>query len=447
MIERLPDKKKLYLQTFGCQMNERDSEAVTGLLMDRGYEDTPRMEEADLILYNTCSVRDHAEQKVFGRMGAFRKLKESKPGLVIGILGCMAQEHGGDFFKMNPEIDLVCGTGNLSQVPALVQEILEKRGPRLAVDKLDDEYGLDGISYRPDKIKALVSIMKGCDHRCTYCIVPYTRGKEVSRNSESIVREMKDLAERGFKDVMLLGQNVNSYGKGLDEDVDFAGLLEKIQKAAPGIPRLRFITSHPKDAHTRLFRAMKELPMVCEQLHLPVQSGSDRILKRMKREHTAQWYLEQIDEYRRLVPGGSLSTDIIVGFPGETEEDFGETLSLIERVQFDSAYMFTYSPRPGTPALKLAADELPEEVKEERLRRLMAAQKAIGIKKNQALIGTAQEVLFESKSKRDDGRYVGRTRAFKRVVASSPRDLTGEFRMLKIEAVADETLLGERVHP
>ena len=439
--------KRLFLQTFGCQMNERDSEAVTGLLFDRGYEASPSMEEADLILYNTCSVRDHAEQKLFGRMGSFRKLKEKNPGLVIGILGCMAQEHGGDFFKMNPEIDLVCGTGNLSQIPDLVEEIRTTRsGPRLAIDRLDEEYGLDGVTYRAEKLKALVTIMKGCDHRCTYCIVPYTRGVERSRNSESILKEMRGLASRGFKDVMLLGQNVNSYGKGLEEQIDFADLLTKIQEAAPEIPRLRFITSHPKDAHAKLFTAMKELPMVCEQLHLPVQSGSNRILRRMKREHTIEWYLEQVDEYRELLPHGSLSTDLIVGFPGETEEDFKDTLSLLERVQFDSAYIFSYSPRPGTPALKLSAEDVPDKDKERRLQELLAVQRAVSLKKNQTLIGTTQEVLFESRTKRDENRYVGRTRSFKRVVATSDKDICGQFRILKIEAVADETLLGESVH-
>lgn len=431
-------------------MNERDSEAVTGLLLDRGYEAASSQEDADLLLYNTCSVRDHAEQKVFGRMGAFGKLKEKKPGLVIGILGCMAQEHGNDFFRMNPEIDLVCGTGNLCQVPDLVEEILTARvgvkhsapAQKLAIDQLDDEYGLDGIHYRSNTLKALVTIMKGCDHRCTYCIVPYTRGVERSRNSESVLKEMKDLASRGFKDVMLLGQNVNSYGKGLEENIDFAGLLENIQAAAPEISRIRFITSHPKDVHTRLFTAMRDLPSVCEHLHLPVQSGSDRILRRMKREHTREWYLDQIGEYRRLVPGGSLTTDFIVGFPGETEKDFEDTLHLMEEAEFDSAYVFGYSERPGTPATKLE-DDVPSAEKSRRLQEVMGLQRAISLKKNQALLGTAQEVLFESKTKRDDGRYAGRTRTFKRVVVSSSEDLVGRTRQARITAAADETLLGE----
>lgn len=426
-------------------MNERDSEAVTGLMMDRGFEATSELQNADVILYNTCSVRDHAEQKVFGRMGAFRKLKEKNPSLVIGILGCMAQEHGGDFFKKNPEIDIVCGTGNISQIADLVEEVEKRRKPQLAINRLDDEYGLEGVRYRSNDLKGLVTIMKGCDHHCTYCIVPYTRGTEISRSSESILKEIKDLETRGFKDVMLLGQNVNSYGKGLEaESIDFAGLLQKIQETAPGIPRLRFITSHPKDAHTRLFEVMRDLPMVCEHLHLPVQSGSDRILRRMKREHTAQWYIDQIDEYRRLVPDGTLTSDFILGFPGETEKDFEDTLALIERAQFDALYVFTYSPRPGTPALKLA-DDVSHEDKNRRLQTVFALQKSISMKKNQALIGRTLEVLFESVTTKAEDRYVGRTRGYKRVVAASPESLIGRFRNVRITAVADETLIGEYV--
>ncbi len=434
--------KKLYLQTFGCQMNERDSEAVTGLLLDRGFETTPEIGEADVIFYNTCSVRDHAEQKVFGRMGHFGKLKEKNPALIIGILGCMAQEHGGDFFKKNPEIDLVCGPGNLGQIPALVDEIAATRGRHVATDRLNEPYSLDGVHYRPGKTTALVTIMTGCDHRCTYCIVPYTRGDEQSRFSESIVREMKDLAARGFKDVMLLGQNVNSYGKGLEEKIDFSGLLEKIQEAAPEIPRLRFTTSHPKDAHTRLFEAMRDLPMVCEHLHLPVQSGSNAVLRRMKREHTIEWYKEQIAEYRALVPGGSLTTDLIVGFPGETEEDFQDTLNLIEAAQFDSAYVFAYSPRPGTPALKLRDDVSPGE-KSRRLQAVLAAQRAVAFQINQQYTGRTLEVLIEGPAKRNDNCFVGRSREYKRVVAYSSEDLSGQIRNVRITGVADETLLGE----
>ncbi len=425
-------------------MNERDTEAVEGLMLDKGYEKTAEIEQADLILYNTCSVRDHAEQKIFGRMGHFRKLKENNPELVVGIMGCMAQEHAGDFFKKNPHIDLVCGPGNLKQIPALVDEVRSGKKARLAVDRLDEEYSLEDARYRSGNPKALVTIMKGCDHKCTYCIVPFVRGVERSRSSESILNEIKDLEARGFKDVMLLGQNVNSYGKGLDEQIDFAGLLEKIQLHAPKIPRLRFITSHPKDAHTRLFTAMRDLPMVCGHLHLPVQAGSDFILRRMKREHTRQWYLDQIEEYRRLVPEGTLTTDLIVGFPGETEKDFLDTVDLAEKAQFDAAYIFTYSPRPGTPALKLE-DDVPFEEKDRRLHHLLAVQRAMALKINQGLIGKTFEVLFEFKTRRDESRFSGRTRGFKRVVVSSEADLTGLLRAVKITGAADETLLGELI--
>ncbi|MCG3175539.1 MAG: tRNA-2-methylthio-N(6)-dimethylallyladenosine synthase [Candidatus Omnitrophica bacterium] len=436
--------KSVYLQTFGCQMNERDSEIVLGQLFRRGYRPADSPESADLLLYNTCSVRDHAEQRVFGRMGHFKHLKAARPGMVIGILGCMAQEHGPDFFRRNPEIDLVCGTGNLAQVPDLVEAIAEDRAPRLATDRLDAPYALEDAGWRRETWRADITIMVGCDHRCTYCIVPYTRGVERSRASADIVAEVKDLERRGYQEVMLLGQNVNSYGKGLGEDTDFAGLLALLQREAPGIGRIRFTTSHPKDAHTRLFTAMRDLPAVCEHLHLPVQSGSDHILRRMKREHTIGWYLEQIEEYRRLVPDGSLTTDAIVGFPGETEEDFEETVRLFERVRFDAAYLFQYSPRPGTPALKLA-DDVPVPEKARRLQRLLAVQRAIALDRNRSLIGTEVEVLFEGRSRRAEDRYVGRTRQFKRVIAASTEDLSARTRRVRVTGAADETLLGELI--
>lgn len=432
----------VFIQTFGCQMNERDSEIVLGNLFKRGYVPASDAGSADLLLYNTCSIRDHAEQRLFGRMGHFKHLKAARPGMIIGILGCMAQEHGPEFFRRNPEIDLVCGTGNLSQVPDLVEAIREDRAPRVATDRLDAEYALEDAGWRKDPYRANVTIMVGCDHRCTYCIVPYTRGVERSRSSADIVEEVRALERRGFREIMLLGQNVNSYGKGLEEGVDFAGLLEKLQSQAPGIGRIRFTTSHPKDAHTRLFEAMRDLPSVCEHLHLPVQSGSDRVLRRMKREHTVEWYLEQIDEYRRHVPDGSLTTDAIVGFPGETEEDFEDTVRLFEKVGFDASYLFQYSPRPGTPALKLADDVSPEE-KSRRLQRLMSVQRAVALDRNRALIGREVDVLFEGRSRKGEDRYVGRTRQYKRLIASSPEDLSGLSRRVRVLGAADETLLGE----
>ena len=432
--------KKVFLQTFGCQMNERDSEAAKGLLLERSYDFTDEMGEADVILLNTCSIRQHAEDKIFGRKGMLAKAKTAKPGTVVGILGCMAQQHGAKFFNKIPSLDLVCGPGNISDLPQILERVFQGGTKITAIDRLNDlEYSMDGISYRGHAVKGFVNIMSGCDHKCTYCIVPFTRGIERSRPSADILREMQELAGRGFKDVMLLGQNVNGYGKKLEGDLDFTQLLEKLDRES-GVPRLRFITSHPKDAHERLFRAMADLPSVCEHLHLPVQSGSSRVLKRMKRDHTREWYLERVAEYRKLVPQGSITTDIIVGFPGETEEDFEDTRSLLEEVLFASDIMFTYSQGPGTPALKLE-DDVPESLKSERLQELFEIQRASIFERNSAYIGREVEVLFEDKL--DDGaRYFGRTRSFKKVVAASDDDLIGRFRKVRIDQALNETLLG-----
>jgi tRNA-2-methylthio-N6-dimethylallyladenosine synthase len=442
MMNKSDTQNKVFLKTFGCQMNERDSEAVTGLLLEYGFEKASAMERADLVLVNTCSVRDHAESKVFGLFGKFKELKQKNPNLVVGIIGCMAQAHGSRFFKKCPEIDLVCGPGNLNQIPSLVEQIRKSRAPRLAVDRLGEDYALDGVRYRGDDLRALVSIMTGCDNRCTYCVVPLVRGKERSRTAETVLKEIRELESAGFKDVTLLGQNVNSYGKDLKENIDFCGLLEAIQSKAPALARLRFMTSHPKDVHPKLFGVMRDLPMVCEHLHLPVQSGSNAVLKRMKREHTVEWYIERVQEYRSIVPGGSLTTDFIVGFPGETEKDFTDTLSLLERIEFDGAYLFHYSPRPHTPAAKLK-DDVPLKEKSRRLQVMLKAQRAINMKQNQSLIGKTFEVLFDSVSAKNKKQQVGRTRDYRRVAVLSESNLRGKFCQVRIVAAANETLLGE----
>lgn len=421
-------------------MNERDSEAVKGLLLERSYDFTDDMEEADVVLFNTCSVRQHAEDRVFGRAGDLARIKRRRPETVVGILGCMAQEHGADFFRRIPLLDLVCGPGNLSDLPDIIDRVFLGGKKITAIDRLNDtEYSLDGIRYRSHTVKTHVNIMSGCDHKCTYCIVPMTRGIERSRPSDEIVREVKGLAERGFKDVMLLGQNVNCYGKKLDEGIDFTGLLEKIDRES-GMPRLRFITSHPKDAHERLFHAIADLPSVCEHLHLPVQSGSNAVLKRMKREHTREWYLDRIAEYRKIVPHGTLTTDIIVGFPGETDADFEDTKSLLASIGFDAFFAFTYSMRPGTPAARLV-DDVPEAVKQSRLQEIFELQRGIIFQKNAALIGRREEVLFES-ALPEGGRFAGRTRGFKRVAVTSGESLLGQIRQVEITQVLNETLLG-----
>lgn len=432
--------KKLFLQTFGCQMNDRDSEAVQGLLLERDYGLTDDMEKADVILLNTCSVRQKAEDKIFGRAGKLARIKARRPETVIGILGCMAQEHGAKFFNKIPALDLVCGPGNLHEIPELIERIYDKGRKITAIDRLNDvEYRMDDIRHRSHSIKAMVNIMSGCDHKCTYCIVPMTRGLERSRPSADIVREVETLVERGFKEVTLLGQNVNGYGKKLGEGVDFSDLLAKLD--ATGIERIRFMTSHPKDAHPKLFLAMAGLNSLCEHLHLPVQSGSNRILRRMKREHTREWYIERVNEYRSLVSDGSLTTDIIVGFPGETDEDFEETLSLMSEVKFDSAYMFKYSPRPGTPAWKLE-DDVPEKTKNERLQAVMELERGIIFELNSGLLGRKTEVLFEDRLS-EGGKWAARNRQFKKVVVASDGDLLGKIREVEVAGVLNETLLGK----
>ncbi len=424
-------------------MNERDSEGVKGLLMDRGYAFTPNLEDAQIILFNTCSVRQHAEDRVFGRSGILSGIKRERPDTVIGVMGCMAQEHGEKFFSRIPSLDLVCGPGNIAEIPDILDRVLEHRVRVTAVDKIDSpEYTMDRVQYRSHRVRASVNIMSGCDHKCTYCIVPMTRGIERSRPSDDIVREVRELGARGFRDILLLGQNVNCYGKKLEENVDFASLLEKLDREARP-ERVRFTTSHPKDAHVRLFEAMRDVPSVCEHLHLPVQSGSSRMLRRMKREHTREWYLERIAEYKKTVPGGSLTTDLITGFSGETDADFEETKKLMLEAEFDSAYIFKYSMRPGTPAEKLP-DDVPEDVKHARLQELLELQRAVTFSKNSRLIGTEVEVLFEEHNPEVPNKATGRTRTYKRVVVPGApgKDFEGVTRRVHINQVLNETLIG-----
>jgi len=436
------DRKKVFIRTFGCQMNERDSDGVKGLLLNEGYALTEDIGSAGVVLLNTCSVRQHAEERVIGRLGLFDKLKRERPEIVIGILGCMAQEHKENFFKRMPCLDFVCGPGNLHEVPRLIKHAAAGGGKVCAVDRIDDpDAPINLMSYRSHSVRASVNIMSGCDHRCTYCIVPLTRGKERSRASADIIEELRGLIERGYKDILLLGQNVNGYGRGLGEKIDFTGLLEKIQRQAPP-ERLRFTTSHPKDAGRRLFEAMRDLPSLCAHLHLPVQSGSSRVLKRMKREHTREWYLERVGEYRRLVPEGSLTTDIIAGFCGETGEDFEETKSLMREADFDSAYLFKYSPRPQTPAYRLP-DDVPEDIKRSRLAELIALQRELTLGRNRQWIGRKVEVLFEDHYADERPRSFGRSRQFKRVVVHSVRSLASQTRTVIINELANETLCGE----
>ncbi|MBI3083555.1 MAG: radical SAM protein [Candidatus Omnitrophica bacterium] len=505
-------------------MNVRDSEEVLGMLRAQGYEIAEEPEAADVILLNTCSVRQHAEERAFGKMGELSVLKQERPDLVLGIIGCMAKLRQAEIFKRLPRVDLVAGPAELYDLPYLLAEIQEQRQqaelvqgaglgvggnnglprtpnpePRTRVIAVDRPYRplekKPAGDYRRDRVTAFVTIMEGCDKACTYCIVPKTRGQEISRPAEEIIEEINRLVEAGYREVTLLGQNVNSYGKRfpdgsgykgplgrlrlLEEDpgalLDFPQLLRLIDASIQGLAgpatapphassprrtiavvgsgrmgalapchppglRIRFTTSHPFDATERLFAAMRDCPSVCEALHLPVQSGSNRILRAMRRGYTAEAYLRKIERLRQLVPEVSLSTDIIVGFPGETDEDFEATVRLMREARYDNAYIFKYSPRPGTDAAA-REDDVPQEAKEERNQVLLKLQEEITLARHRALEGCLVEILVEQRG-RFEGQWFGRTRGHHGVIVESPEDLLGKLVQAKIARGTAHTLFG-----
>lgn len=354
-------------------MNVYDSEIMAGLLLVKGYEIAEDMNEADIILLNTCSIRKKAEDKVYSQLGVLKKLKEKNPDLILGVGGCMAQREGKEIFKRVSSVDLIFGTQQICNLPTILNKVMQERKKVMVIE--EERIGPEEVkAYRKDKAKAYVAIMRGCNNHCTYCVVPSARGRQRSRISKGIIREIENLAKEGYKEVTLLGQNVTAYGKDLG-GIDFADLLERINEIE-GIEKIRFITSHPKDMSDRLIRTLPRLSKVCEDLHLPVQSGSNRILKDMNRGYTREAYLKIIGKIRSLIPRTSVTTDIIVGFPGEREEDFVDTLSLMEEVRFASAYMFKYSSRPGTPTERML-DQIPEETKLKRLHKVIDLQRAI----------------------------------------------------------------------
>lgn len=405
--------KMLHVMTFGCQMNEHDSERIAGVMRPEGYVHTPEVERADLIIVNTCSIRDKAEHKFFSELGRIRRYKEANPGVLIGIAGCLAQQEGEAIMKRAPYVDIVFGTSNIPNLPALVRKRIEQDERVTDVD-FDKEYNLlDMPADRGDGLKAWVSIMYGCDNFCSYCVVPFTRGREISRPAKNIREEIAGLAAQGYKEVTLLGQNVNSYGKGLDDGCDFPGLLSFIHDVN-GIERIRFMTSHPKDLSDGLVSAIAELPKLCEGVHLPMQSGSDRVLSLMRRGYTFESYRERVARLREAIPGLCLTSDIIVGFPGETEDDFRATVSAIEEIGFDSIYLFQYSPRPDTRAREMP-DQVSEEEKSRRFVIIKEMQDAINLEKNRRLEGDVREVLVEGIGKKDAGVRVGRDRGGKMV--------------------------------
>ncbi|MBI5469381.1 MAG: tRNA (N6-isopentenyl adenosine(37)-C2)-methylthiotransferase MiaB [Deltaproteobacteria bacterium] len=406
MQEALSGDKKVFLETFGCQMNENDSDRILGFLKDIRYSRTYEPGKADLIIINTCSIRDKAEQKVYSALGRFKELKSWNPGLIIGVSGCVAQQQGAKLLKRAPYLDIVFGPHNIHRLKDLLDEASLKKRP-VAVEQ-SAEIGADeyGFTLPSTKHRAFVSIMRGCDNFCAYCIVPYTRGREVSRGSAEVVEEVKRLSDEGVKEVTLLGQNVNSYGNN-GGDVSFPCLLRMVA-GVEGIERIKFITSHPKDISEELIYLFRDEPKLCRHIHLPVQSGSDGVLRKMGRGYTVDEYFSRVSLLRSLYPGMAITTDMIVGFPGETGADFDDTMALLDRVRFDSIFSFMYSPRPGTKAASFK-EQVPFEVKSERLRILMAAQREISLERNRRLEGSTIEVVVEGASKTDVEELSGRT--------------------------------------
>jgi tRNA-2-methylthio-N6-dimethylallyladenosine synthase len=439
---REPVEKRVYIETYGCQMNEYDTERILRLLEGSHYLETKDAQEADFILINTCSVREKPEHKVYSALGRFKWLKE-KRGAIIGVAGCVAQQEGDRLLDRVPYLDMVIGTHAIPMIPQLLQKV-ECSGQRVCETGFDPEgnYLKTILPQKPlDKVKSYVTIMQGCDHFCSYCIVPYVRGREKSRSSREIIEEVEHLAEMGVKEVCLLGQNVNGYGKGLEEEIRFPGLLHRINEIE-GLHRIRFTTSHPADLSGELIQAFSKLPKLCEHIHLPFQSGSDRILKAMHRGYTKESYLEKIDCLKKACPSIALTADVIVGFPGEEEKDFEETLDLLKKVRFDDLFSFKYSQRKGTRAAQFM-DKVEEKVKQDRLSILQEIQKGITLQKNQELEGRVEEVLVEGRSKQSDQDVTGRTRSNKIVNFEGNLELLGKLVYVRINKACPHSLRGE----
>jgi len=433
--------KTFFIRTYGCQMNELDSELMVGALERRGLSRVRDEDDADLLLFNTCSIRDLAERKVMGKIGLLSR-KEKRA--IIGVTGCMANAKKDRIFRKLPHVDFVLGTNNINDLNAVLDEVLETGKQTLKTDTHFEE----NINYldavRDDPIKAHVSIIRGCDKYCTYCVVPYTRGKEVSRSPEDIEQECLNLAAKGYKEITLLGQNVNSYGKDQPEWKElFHDLLYRLDKI-DGIERIRFMTSHPCDITVNLMEAIRDLPSLCEFIHFPIQAGSSRILRKMNRKYTLEEYLEKVELLRQIVPGASIGTDIIVGFPTETDEEFEMTYDIFKKVRYSVAFLYTYSARKGTPAYRWK-DDIPEEVKNERLQRLMQLHLEISGEEMLDKVHTEVEVLVESLA--SNGQLKGRTRCWKKVIFSGGDELIGTLQRIKVTACNHQTLIGELSAP
>ncbi|MEE1362974.1 MAG: tRNA (N6-isopentenyl adenosine(37)-C2)-methylthiotransferase MiaB [Selenomonadaceae bacterium] len=436
-------KKKVKMLTYGCQMNFSDAERMTGELARIGYEETEDMNEADLIMINTCAVRETAEDKVYGKIGEIKGLKRQNPNLILGITGCMAQKEGEKLIKRAPHIDFVLGTNKIQQVVATVQA-LENEEARHIVDTSINEAEMpeDMAINRKTALSAWIPIMYGCNNFCTYCIVPYVRGRERSRLPEDIIAEIKEVVAQGFKEVTLLGQNVNSYGKD-HKKATFAELLAMVDDIE-GIERVRYMTSHPKDLSDEVIEVIKNSKHICTHFHLPVQYGSDNMLKRMNRVYTVAKYKETVRKIREAIPDCSLTTDLIVGFPGETEEDFQQLMEFIAEIRYDAAYTFIYSKRSGTPAAEMP-DQIDDECKHQRLNRLMELQNKISLEINQSLEGKIMEVMVEGPSQNNEAVWSGRTSSNKLVLWNHGEEKIGDLINVRITQPQTWVLKGERV--
>ncbi len=453
------NSKKLFLESYGCQMNFSDSEIVASILSENGYNTTNKMEEADLILVNTCSIREKAEQTVRKRLTEFNSLKKNKPSMKVGVLGCMAERLKSKFLEEEKIVDLVVGPDAYRDLPNLLEDVEDGRSAINVILSKDETYAdLSPVRLGGNGVTAFVTITRGCDNMCTFCVVPFTRGRERSRDPHSILEECKDLEQKGYKEITLLGQNVDSflwYGGGMKKDfknaseiqkataVDFAQLLSMVAEAVPGM-RIRFSTSNPQDMQENVLRTMAKYDNICKYIHLPVQSGSTTVLQRMNRQHTREEYLALIDKVYEIIPDCSLSHDMIAGFCGETEEEHQDTLSLMEYVKYDFGYMFAYSDRPGTPAHKKMVDDIPDEIKKRRLQEIIEVQQRHSKERMQNYVGKVHEVLIEGNSKRDENFWYGRiSQNAVMVFPKTEGTKVGDFVMVKANDATSATLLGE----
>jgi tRNA-2-methylthio-N6-dimethylallyladenosine synthase len=436
-----PKVKSVYIETFGCQMNKSDSEHMLGLLDEIGFQQTAEMKEADLMILNTCAIREGAEDKVYSYLGAWNKHKKTRPGTLIAVGGCVAQDAGKHMLERAPGVDIVFGTHNLHRLPDLVQQA-QKTGQRIVELFTELPEDLPEVPViRQSEISAWVSIIYGCDYNCTYCIVPYVRGREKSRGMTTIVDEVKELASVGYREVTFLGQNVTAYGHDLDPKVHLGHLIERVGTES-GIKRIRFLTGHPRDINIEIMDAVKNVEAACEYFHLPIQAGDDRTLRRMARGYNVDFYIRIVDQIRTRIPNASITTDLIVGFPGETQEEFMNTVNLVEEIGFDAANTAAYSPRPHTPAANWEG-QIPFEEKTERLRFLNSVVTEASHKCNKRYLGNVEQLLVEGRSQKGENRMMGRTRTNKIVNFEGPDSLVGELVDVRITATNPWALRGE----